>query len=347
MAISALGFQLFGWAKVKQFPLPLAVLLVSLMAAPLGGITYLARPHALRIRALVHPVNSALTLPGDCPFFPKDNVWNTKIDELPVDSHSAAYVAAMGSGIPLHPDFGSSSGYEYSTVGRDETIAFVAFTEAAAESDPGPYRIPDDAVVEEGSDHHVLLVDPARCRLYELYEAKKVASRKWEAASGAIFDLRSNRLRPAGWTSADAAGLPIQAGLVRYDEVLSGAIHHALRFTTPHTRNAFVWPATHRASSLADPNLPAMGQRFRLRRSFEVSGFSPEIQVVLVALKDYGMILADNGGPWFISGARDSRWSSGINSEFRRLHGSDFEAVNSSLLMVTPDSAQARGIISR
>jgi hypothetical protein len=129
---------------------------------------------------------------------------------------------------------------------------------------------------------------------------------------------------------------------VRYDEVLSGAIRHALRFTTPHTRNAFVWPATHRASSLADPNLPAMGQRFRLRRSFDVTGFSPQIQVVLLALKDYGMILADNGGPWFISGARDSRWSSDINSEFRRLHGSDFEAVDSSPLMVSPDSAQAR-----
>lgn len=213
MAMSTLAFRLFGWMQLRRYPMTIALLSLSLAAPALGGLTYLAKPHARQIVAILRPVKSPpISLPPDCSFFPKDNIWNTSIRELPVDSHSAAYVEAMGSETPLHPDFGSTAGYEFSIVPADETIAFVAFTEAAAESDPGPYRIPDNAVVEEGSDGHALLVDPARCRLYELYGARKTASHEWEASSGAIFDLRSNHLRPSGWTSADAAGLPDSSG---------------------------------------------------------------------------------------------------------------------------------------
>jgi hypothetical protein len=256
-------------------------------------------------------------------------------------------MTGMGSGYPLHLDFGSAAGYEYTIVGSDEKVSERAFTKPQPKATPGH--------IEYLPMRWWRMVPTTTCfsliRLAAIFMSCSLPRKshlvKWEAGSGAVVDLRSNRLAPSGWTSVDVTGLPIQAGLVRYDDVLSGAIRHALRFTTPHTRNACVWPATHRASSLTNPNLPAMGQRFRLRRAFDVSGFSPEIRVVLVALKEYGMILADNEGPWFISGVRDSRWSSKINSELRRLHGSDFEAVNSSLLMVTPDSAQARGIISR
>lgn len=344
IAISSLVFRTLGWTKLKQYPLTIAVLVLSLMAAPFGGLLMLARPHANRIMALLRPSQSSpIILPGGCSFFPKDNIWNTSIRNLPVDLRSSVYIETMGPDTPLHPDFGSAYGYEYSVAAGDEQVADVTFVDSPAESDPGPYRIPDNAPVEQAPDGHVLAIDPARCQLYELYAAKRTGSHQWEAGSGAIFDLRSNHLRPEGWTSADGAGLPILPGLVRYDEVQSGAIRHALRFTTPHTRNAFIWPARHRAASSMNPDLPEMGQRFRLRSSFDATGYSPETQVILTALKEYGMILADNGGPWFLSGARDSRWPSRVISELRRLHGSDFEAVDSSPLMVTSDSGQTRG----
>ena len=342
-AISSLVFRALGWTKLKQYPLAIAVLVLSLLGTPFGGLLMLARPHAKRIVAILRPLKSSpIILPSGCSFFPQDNVWNTSFRNLPVDPRSSLYIETMGRDDPLHPDFGSAYGYEYSVVGGDEKVADVGFGESPAESDPGPYRIPDNAPVEQDSDGHVLAIDPAHCQLYELYTAKRVGPHQWEAGSGAIFDLRSNRLRPEGWTSGDAAGLPILAGLVRYDEVRSGTIRHALRFTTPHTRNAFVWPARHRAALSSNPNLPAMGQRFRLRSSFELTGFSPETQVILTALKEYGMMVADNGGSWYLSGARDSRWPPQLISELRRLHGSDFEAVDSSPLMVTSDSGQAR-----
>jgi hypothetical protein len=343
IAISSLLLRTLGWTELKQHPLTIAALVLSLMAAPLGGLLMLARPHSNRIMALLRPSQSPpILLPSGCPFFPEDNIWNTGVRDLPVDSRSDQYIETMGPDTPLHPDFGSAYGYEFSVVGGDEKVADVTFVENPAESDPGPYRIPDNAAVEQGPDGHLLAIDPAHCELYELYAAKRTGSHQWEAGSGAIFDLRSNHLRPEGWTSADAAGLPMLHGFVRYDEVKSGSIRHALRFTTLRTRNAFVWPARHRASSSTSPNLPAMGQRFRLRNSFDVSGYSPETQVILTALKEYGMILADNGGPWFLSGARDSRWPSQVLSELRRLHGADFEAVDSSLLMLASDSGQAR-----
>ena len=201
------------------------------------------------------------------------------------------------------------------------------------ESDRGPYPIPPDAPVEggrnAGGDRHVIVVDRSRCRLYELYDAHPVdGGARWTAGSGAIWSLRSNRLRPSGWTSADAAGLPILPGLARYEELRRGGINHALRFTASRTRKAFLYPARHFASSDTDPNLPAMGQRLRLRASFDVSGFPRQARAVLVALKRYGMILADNGSPWYVSGAPSSGWSNDDLHSLGRVKGSDFEVVD-------------------
>jgi hypothetical protein len=220
----------------------------------------------------------------------------------------------------------------------------VTYTGGASESDSGPVPVPSNAVLEGGErgDSHLLVVDRSACRLYELFAARKTGPQEWEAGSGAFFDLRSNALRPEGWTSADAAGLPIFPGLARYDELKAGRIAHALRFTTPRTRRAFTWPGRHYASASTDPNLPPMGQRFRLRGSVDLTPFSEETRVFLTALKQYGMLLADNGGPWFVSGASDSRWSSTLVRELRHISGSDFEAVDVSSLIVNPNSAEAK-----
>ena len=214
------------------------------------------------------------------------------------------------------------------------------------ESDPGPYPIPPNAPIEGGAgssgDRHVLVVDKGTCRLYELFSAYPNGDGSWRAYSGAVFDLRSNALRPDTWTSADAAGFPILPGLVRYDEVASGVIRHAIRFTAPQTRDAHVWPATHDASSLTGAQYPPMGQRFRLKASFDESSFSPQVQVILRAMKTYGIVLADNGSPWFISGAPDARWNNTVLHELHRVPGSAFEAVDVRSLQVAPRSGQAR-----
>jgi hypothetical protein len=216
----------------------------------------------------------------------------------------------------------------------------------ADESDPGPYPIPANAPIEGGpdsdGDRHIILIDRDNCLLYELFYAFPQADGSWHAGSGAIFDLNVNTLRPAGWTSADAAGLPILPGLIRYEEVAEGEIRHAVRFTAPRTRKEYVWPARHHASNLTGARYPPMGQRFRLRANYDVSGFAPEVQVILRALKQYGMVLADNGAPWFISGVPDERWDNDVLHELRQVHGSDFEAVDVSSLMVDPDSGQVR-----
>jgi len=284
-----------------------------------------------------------------CDLFPADNIWNTPIDTLPVDANSDAYIATVGADTNLHPDFGSGLwdggpiGIPYVDVPGTQAKVNVVF-DYDEESDDGPYPIPPDAPIEGGSnsdgDRHVLVVDRDNCLLYELFYAFPQSDGSWEAGSGAIFDLGSHALRPAGWTSADAAGLPILPGLVRYDEVTTGEIEHALRFTVPQTQRAYVWPARHFASSLTDPQYPPMGQRFRLKASFDISGFSPDIQVILRALKKYGLILADNGSAWFISGAPDERWDNDLLRELRQIQGSDFEAVDVSSLMVDPDSGQ-------
>jgi chitodextrinase len=215
----------------------------------------------------------------------------------------------------------------------------------ADESDPGPYPIPPNPLIEGGpdsdGDRHVLVLDEDNCTLYETFYALPQPDGSWQAGSGAVFDLRSNDLRERDWTSADAAGLPILAGLVRYDEVAAGEIRHAIRFTAPQTRKEYIWPARHYASSLTGTNYPPMGQRFRLKASFDISQFSPQVQVILQALKKYGMILADNGSSWFISGAPDSQWNDDmLVNELKLVKGSDFEAVDESSLMVDPDSGQ-------
>jgi len=286
-----------------------------------------------------------------CPILPEDNIWNTPVNTLPVDSNSSAYINTIGPARGFHPDFGSGTynggpiGIPYTVVDGTQLKVSVTF-DYDDESDPGPYPIPPGAQIEGGSqstgDRHVLVLDRDSCMLYELFAAYPQPNGTWQAGSGAIFDLNSNSLRTAGWTSADAAGLPIVPGLVRYDEVAAGEIRHALRFTAPQTRNQYIWPARHLASNLSDASYPPMGQRFRLKASFDVSAFSPEVQVILQALKTYGMILADNGSAWYISGVPDPRWDNDtLVSELSRVKGSDFEAVNASALMVSADSGQA------
>jgi len=286
---------------------------------------------------------------GSCPVFPAGNIWNVPVDHLPVSKQSPAYINTIGPNITLHPDFGTvyngaPNGIPFITVPGSETKYPVKF-DYADESDPGPYPIPLKAPIEGGSqssgDRHVIAIDTTNCILYELYAAYP-ESNSWQAGSGAIYNLKSNALRPAGWTSADAAGLPIFAGLVRYDEVLAGAINHALRFTVPQTQKAYVWPARHEASSLTDPKYPPMGARFRLKADFDISRFSPANQVILNALKKYGMMIADNGSAWYISGAPDSRWDDDDLHRLTELKGQDFEAVDVAPLMVNPNSGQAR-----
>jgi hypothetical protein len=286
-----------------------------------------------------------------CQVFPVDNIWNTPVDSLPLDANSAAYIQTIGADGSLKADFGSGTweggpiGIPFVAVPGNQAKVPVSFG-YAEESDPGPYPIPTDAPIEGGpesdGDRHVLVVDRGACLLYELFSAFPQPDGSWQAGSGAIFDLNSHALRPAGWTSADAAGLPILPGLVRYEEVLSGEINHALRFTAPQTRQDYVWPARHHASSLTDPQYPPMGQRFRLRADFDIASFSPEVQVILRALKKYGLILADNGSAWYITGAPDERWDNDVLQELGQVHGSDFKALDVTSLMIDPDSGRAR-----
>jgi hypothetical protein len=258
-----------------------------------------------------------------CPVFPAGNAWNRDVSHDPVDPHSDAYVGALSGN--LHPDFGSGRygdyGIPFTVVPRDEPLAPIRFTAYGDESDPGPYPVPGDARVEGGSDRHVLVVQQGTCRLYELFGAER-AGQGWNADSGAVFDLRSNRDRPAGWTSADAAGLPIFPGLAR-----PGPIHHALRFTVRRTQRAYVAPARHFASSDTNPDLPPMGLRFRLRADYDLSGFHGQALAILKALRTYGMIVADNGSNWYISGTPDPRWDDDDLDQLKRVPGGAFEVV--------------------
>lgn len=269
---------------------------------------------------------------GGLNLFPDDNPWNTSIADLPVADLSADYLAAIGLDAPLHPDFGSSAdglspGIPYVVVSGNQPRSPVDF-EYADESDREPYPIPANPPIEAGGDRHLLILDRDRRRLYELFALERVGDR-WKAGSGAIFNLDSNRLRPAGFTSADAAGLPILPGLVRYEEVAErGAIEHALRFTAKKTQKAYISPARHAASRSRDPQLPPMGLRVRLKASYDISGHPKSVQTILTALKKYGMILADNGGNWFITGAPDQRWNDDELASLKRVKGSDLEAVS-------------------
>ncbi|MBX6313643.1 MAG: hypothetical protein IRY99_12105 [Isosphaeraceae bacterium] len=262
--------------------------------------------------------------------FPANSPWNFEISRMPVDPQSDTLIASIGLDEHLHPDFGTQWGIPYVVVPGTQPKVPVRF-EYADESDPGPYPIPPDAPIEGGpdadGDRHVLVIDRDHWKLYELFGARP-EGRGWHAASGAIFDLNSNKLRPAGWTSADAAGLPIFPGLVRYDEVVErGAIRHALRFTCRRTRRSYVYPARHFASNSTDPHLPPMGLRVRLKAAFDISGFPPAARVILTALKQYGMFLADNGANWFLSGAPDRRWDNEALASLKQVKGHNFEVV--------------------
>jgi hypothetical protein len=300
---------------------------------------------------------------------PADHIWNTRVDTLPVHPDSDAYVATIGADQHVHADFGSGEwppgsgapiGIPYVSVPASQPAVAVRFG-YAGESDPGPYPIPPSAPIEGGpgaeGDRHVLVLERDTCTLYELFDAWPQADGSWYAGSGAVYRLDSYALRPKGWTSADAAGLPILPGLVRYDEVAPAAsdpahgerggsvareIRHALRFTAPRTRRAYVWPARHFASSLTGDEYPPMGQRFRLKAGFDLADYSAETRVILRALQRYGMMLADNGSPWYLSGVPDDRWDNDVLRELRRVRGSDFEAVDVSSLMVDPDSGRVR-----
>ena len=280
----------------------------------------------------------ALRLPSAprCPVFPKSNVWNRRVDRLPVAANSDAVIASIGTATGLHADFGSGLwegkpiGIPFDVVSRSTQRSRVSF-EYSDESDHVGYPIPRRDHIEGGSDHHALLLDRSACRLYELGGLERRGGR-WHAWAGATWSLRSNRLRPAGWTSADAAGLPILPGLARYDEMRRGVIDHALRFTVSRTRRAYVYPARHYASSLTDPDLPPMGLRVRLKASFDVRPFPRQARIVLVALKRYGMLVADNGADWYITGAPNRGWSNPQLHTLGRVKGSDFEVVDTSKL---------------
>jgi hypothetical protein len=273
----------------------------------------------------------AAPLPGApaCPVLPASNVWNRPVDGLPVHPDSARLVRSIGLDERLHPDFSARGRYgiPVNVVRRSTPRRAVRF-EYRSESDRVRYPIPARPRLERGSDRHLLMLDRDACRLYELFGARRRPGGGWSAGSGAVFDLRSNGLRPAGWTSADAAGLPILPGLARHDEVAGGGIDHALRFTAPRTRRAYVHPARHFAGDSSDPALPPMGLRVRLRASVSLAGFGPQARAVLVALRRYGMILADNGSPWYVTGAPSARWDDDDLHELGRISGRDFEVVD-------------------
>ncbi len=289
-----------------------------------------------------------------CDIFPDDHIWNTPIDDLPVHANSANYINTIGASQGLHADFGSGVwplgstspiGIPYIDVPGSQPLVPITFVWWPDESDDGPYPIPSNAPIEGGpdgdGDRHVIVLDRGSCTLYEMYNAFPQGNGSWEAANGAVYDLNAYDLRPDGWTSADAAGLPILPGLVRYDEVASGEIRHAIRFTAPQTQASHIWPARHDASNLTGGNYPPMGLRLRLRADFNISTYPPEIQVILQAFKTYGLILADNGSAWYISGVPDERWNNDMLHEMDDITGADFEVVDVSSLMINPNSGQA------
>jgi hypothetical protein len=277
-----------------------------------------------------------------CPVFPKSNQWNKRVDRLPVHPRSRQLMGSIGLDAYLHPDFGSGRyngapiGIPYRTVSKRQRRVPVSF-DYADESDRGRYPIPRNVPIEGGrgsdGDRHAIVIDRGRCKLYELYAAyRRDGGRRWHAGSGAIWRLRSNRLRPRGWTSADAAGLPIFPGLARWSEARHGVIRHALRFTAPQTRRAFVYPARHFASDDASSDVPAMGQRLRLKRSVRISSFPRQARIILRTLRRYGMILADNGAPLYVTGAPSPGWDNDQLHGLQRIKGTDFEVVDTGSL---------------
>lgn len=290
------------------------------------------------------PIAASTTL-ANCPLFPADNFWNARVDSLPVHPQSAAWINSIGRNQEFHMDFGSGTwdggpiGIPYNVAAGSTVPKYAPQFYYPDESDAGDYPIPLNPQIEWGGDHHILIVDMETCILYETYDMSFDGA-NWSGGSGAIWDLRSNALRPDEWTSADAAGLPILPGLVRYDEIANGEITHALRFTAEETAG-YIWPARHQTSR-AENGTPPMGARFRLKTDYDISGFPPEMQILLQAFKTYGIVLADNGSNWFVSGAPDERWDNDMLHLLDILTGDDFEAVDTSEMMVEVNSAAAR-----
>jgi hypothetical protein len=325
----------------------LAIALVIGLASPPAGATGSITTTPIVPRATA--TSGSPILPGtNCPAFPADNVWNTPVTDLPVSANSATWLASMSASTTfLHPDYGPSRsvrkpyGIPWQVVPSGQPLIPVKFT-YGSESDPGPYPLSGSTPIEGGSDRHAIMVDAQTCTLYETWKTHYRPDGKSKAGSGAIWSLGSNALRPAGWTSADAAGLPILAGLVNYDEASSGTMDHAIRFTAQCTQKAFLWPARHQAGQ-ANPSCPPMGARFRLSADFSLpaSTCSALCQTVLTTMKTYGLILADNGSNWFFQGTADSRWTSSEVDQLKSIPASAFVAVDESCLMVSPDSGQA------
>jgi hypothetical protein len=314
----------------------LMVLLLGLMAGPYAPGT-----------ASSGSTTSAKPIAGTlCSEFPTDNWWHAEVSELPVHSRSAAWLTRMSTDRDLHPDFGPSygDGPDYgipiTVVRRDHARSTVRFY-YPSESDRVRYPVGRDTRIEGGrasdGDRHAIIVDKDRCRLYELFDLRKISGR-WKAGSGAVWSLRSNKLRPDGWTSADAAGLPILPGLLRWNEVRRDRIDHAIRFTTDVTSRHHLWPARHDAGSTDDLNYPPMGARFRLNASYDASGLSPYARRVVAAMKTYGLVLADNGSPWFFQGEQHAKWPEQLIEDLKTIPADQFVAVDTSSLQVAPDS---------
>lgn len=287
----------------------------------------------------------ASTVIANCPIFPADNFWNARVDSLPIHPLSDAWINSIGRNEGFHMDFGSGTwdggliGIPFNIVAGSTVPKFEAEFYYPDESDAGPYPIPENPNIEYGSDHHILIIDTETCMLYEIYDASFDGA-NWNGGSGAIWNLNSHALRPDEWTSADAAGLPILPGLVRYDEVEAGEITHALRFTVEDTAG-YIWPARHQTSEPQN-GIPPMGARFRLKTDYDISGFPPEMQIVLQAMKTYGIVLADNGSNWYVSGTPDERWDNDMLHLLDILTGNDFEAVDTSVMMADINSGQVK-----
>jgi hypothetical protein len=326
----------------------LDLLVLLLVIAVLLLVWYFRKPTkvAAATEAQKNTLTSGPQIAG-CPIFPADNVWNTPITGLKKDARSDAYVQRIGADKPLHPNFGSdpASGIPITVIKPSVKYERVKF-EYADESDQGSYPMPADALMEGGpnsapdSDRHIIMVDEGRCLLIEVGGVQRQRDGSWKAGAGIKMDLTSNALRPDGKTSTDAAGLPVLPGLLRYEDIEAGEVRHALRFTVPKTQRAYVWPARHFASRLEDVNFPPMGQRFRLKEDVDISGYSKENQIILKGLKKYGMILSDNGSPWFIIGAPDKRWNDEDLHKLTGIKGSDFEAVDETDWQMHADSGR-------
>ena len=321
------------------------------VGVPLVAAIGVGLPSTIGAAALLPRASTTVSGAPHCPMFPANNIWNTPITNSPVNVHSSAWLAAMSSSTTnLHPDFGPSGdpklpyGIPYVVVSPQHPLIRVSF-DYADESDRAPYPFGASTPIEGGQtssgDRHAIMVNPTTCKLYELYDATYKPNGS-TAGSGAIWNLRSNKLRPAGWTSADAAGLPILPGLLTYSEVLSGKVTHAIRMTASTTDTAYLWPARHEAGDRNDPSLPPMGARFRLKASFNISTYSKHAQTILKAMQHYGLILADNGSNWYFQGAADSRWPNALLDELKSVPASAFQAIDESSLQINANSGAAR-----